>query len=143
MAAVLRDYFRGDQKAAITAPDLTKACTFADHIVSARGKKTQFTSVSLDRGRIERFGEVDYLLIRQKVDNDGHMLVEHEALVDALGTAAHNDEKAERLKAIQALRYARARKEGLVEWKFNVSGVTRKEMITWAFREVQKYFRRF
>ncbi len=87
-------------------------------------------------------GEVDYLLLREKLDQDGHGLIEHEALITALNKAVSVDEKAERLKAIHALRYARFRKEGLVDWKFDIGGVATKDVITWAFREVQDYFRR-
>src|SRR5271155_4006621 len=38
---LVRDYFRGDQQAGVTAPDLTKECDFHDHIVHARGKNDQ------------------------------------------------------------------------------------------------------
>lgn len=48
---VERDYFRGDQKGGVTAPDLSKQCEYADHVVNARGKKTAFTSISLDRSK--------------------------------------------------------------------------------------------
>jgi hypothetical protein len=49
-------------------------------------------------------------------------------------------EKEERLKAIHALRYARMRREGLVDWQFDISRVERKELISWAHRQIQKYF---
>ncbi|QGM45570.1 hypothetical protein [Methylocystis heyeri] len=135
-----RNYFRGDQKEAITAPDLSKQCEYADHIVNARGKKTAFTSVSLDRNKIEPFGEVDYLLLRQKAAADGHQIIEHEDLVAALQASASSEEKAARLKALQALRYARMRKEGLVRWAFDISGIARKDIVTWGFHRVQQYF---
>jgi hypothetical protein len=139
---VERDYFRGDQKGGITAPDLSKQCEYVDHIVNARGKKTAFTSISLDRNRIEPFGEVDYLLLRQKAAADGHEIVEHEDLVAALQATASSEEKAARLKAIQAMRYARRRKEGLVRWAFDTSGVARKDIVTWGSTHVQPYFQR-
>lgn len=81
-------------------------------------------------------------MLGDKVDEDGHSVVEHEDLLQALTEAASNEEKAERLKAIQALRHARLRKEGLADWKFDISGVARKDVITWAYRAVQGYFRR-
>lgn len=137
-----RDYYRGDQKTSITPPDLSKFCEYADHIVNARGKKTCFTSVSLDRGRIEMFGEIDYVLLRQKAEGDGHRLIEHDDLIASLQAAAQNEDKGARLKAIQALRYARLRKEALVDWKFDISHIPRKEVITWAYYQVQPYFRK-
>jgi hypothetical protein len=137
-----RDYYRGDQKAGISAPNLLKACTYADHVVSARGRKTRYTSVSLDRGKIERFGEVDYLLLREGVDRDGHSVIEHETLVKVLRETASEGEKAERLKAVRALHYALLRKEGLVDWKFDISRVDEKNVITFAHGAIQKYFRK-
>ena len=54
----MTDYYRGDQKAGITAPDLTKDVEYADHVVKARGKRTQFTSVSKTPAKIVDFGEM-------------------------------------------------------------------------------------
>ena len=50
--------------------------------------------------------------------------------------------KEERVRAIQAQRYARRRLEGLVKWDFRTENVERKQLITWAFDKVQKYFRK-
>jgi hypothetical protein len=44
----IRAYFRRDQRDGVGPPDLSKVCTYAEHIVHARGKRTQFTSVSLN-----------------------------------------------------------------------------------------------
>jgi hypothetical protein len=111
-----RDYFRGDQQAGISAPDLSKPCAFHDHIVHARGKRTALTSVSLNRHAIARFGECDYLLLRDKLAPDRHELTEHEDLIANLTGVAKAETKAERNKALQALRYARKRREGIVTW---------------------------
>lgn len=54
-----REYFRRDQGDEISPPDLSKECSFAEHIVHARGKRTQYTSVSLDLAKIKDFGEAD------------------------------------------------------------------------------------
>ena len=75
------DYYRGDQRAGITAPDLSNRCEFAEHIVRARGKRTAYTSVSLDKNAIEVFGECQYVLLRDPLDKDKHGLVEHAELV--------------------------------------------------------------
>jgi hypothetical protein len=141
-APVAREYFRRDNKRGVSAPDLSKECTFAEHIVHARGKRTQFTSVSLDLSKIRDFGDTDYRLIQDRLVADRHTLVEHESLVESLREAVRGEEKAERLRAAQALRYATRRKEGLVTWAFDISGVARKGLITWAEKKVQVYFAR-
>jgi hypothetical protein len=136
------DYYRRDQRDGISPPDLSKDCTYAEHIVRARGKRTRFTSVSLDLATIRDFGEADYRLERGRLGEDGHTLVEHDPLLAALRRAILEGEKEERLRAVQALRYARRRKEGLVRWVFDISGVARKDLIPWAGRHVQRYFAR-
>jgi hypothetical protein len=135
------DYYRGDQRAGITAPDPANQCEVSEHIVRARGKRSRYTSVSLDRHAIERFGECDYLLLRDLLDRDKHTLMEHVELMRHLAEAARENEKGERLTAIQGLRYARLRKEGLVIWNFNIDGIERKSLITWAYAKVQEYFK--
>jgi hypothetical protein len=70
-----RDYFRRDQRDGVSPPDLSKECTFAEHIVHARGKRTQFTSVSLDLSKIRDFGDTNYKLERDKTVSDGPALV--------------------------------------------------------------------
>jgi hypothetical protein len=110
--------------------------------VHARGKRTQYTSVSLDLTRIHDFGDTDYKLERELAARDGHGLVEQEALIAELRRLVREGEKEERLRAVQALRYATRRKEGLVNWSFNTTGVARKDLITWAENKVQAYFNR-
>jgi hypothetical protein len=136
------EYYRRDQQDGISPPDLTKDCNFAEHIVHARGKRTQYTSVSLDLTKIKDFGEADYQLKRQKTEADGHRIVEHEALINELRKVSREDSKAERIRAIQALRYATRRKEGLVNWSFDVTGVPRKDLIAWAKARVSSYVTR-
>jgi hypothetical protein len=140
--APVSHYFRGDNSAGITAPDLSKTVEYADHIVKARGKRTQLTSVSLESGKIRDFGDQVYKLRREEAAGDGHGLVEHEVLVAHLIEQARGTDKGSKLKAIQALRYARKRLEGLVEWAFDTSGVERKNLIAWAGSKVQAYFER-
>jgi hypothetical protein len=136
------DYFRRDQKDGITPPDLSKDCTYADHIVHARGKRSQYTSISLDLTKIRDFGDADYKLEREPTERDKHTVVEHESLIAELRRVVREGEKEERLKAAQALRYATKRKEGLVNWSFRISGIGRKDLITWAEKKVQVYFTR-
>lgn len=140
--AVVKPYYRRDQKDGVSPPDLSKVCSYADHIVHARGKRTKFTSLTLDIARCRDFGECTYKLIRELAEADKHQIVEHERLLAELQQTASQGEKDERLKAVHALRYARMRKEGLVDWQFDISRVEQKELITWAHRQIQKYFAR-
>ena len=99
-ATVPLDYFRRDQDRGITAPDLSKDCTYAEHIVRARGKRTQLTSASLDRDKIDDFGPTLYKALRDKLDPGGHIIVEHEALLAQLRNSAVSSDKAEKVRAI-------------------------------------------
>jgi hypothetical protein len=134
------DYYRRDQADGVAAPDLSKECTYAEHIVRARGKRTQLTSVSLDRQKINCFGPALYRALRPDIDRDGHAIVEHADLMRQLRAAAESNVKEERARAIQAQRYAKRRQEGLVRWNFSHETIDRKDLITWAFRKVQIYF---
>jgi hypothetical protein len=93
-------------------------------------------------GKIRDFGDQLYRLEREKADADGHFVLEHEALMAALRGQAKSQDKAAKQKAVQALRYAKRRLEGLVNWKFTTTGVEPKSLITWAERKVQPYFRK-
>lgn len=136
------DYFRRDQDPGITAPDLSKDSTYAEHVVRARGRRTPFTSLSLDHQKINDFGPTLYQVDRQKVEADTHSIVEHEDLMARLRDIATSGEKADRARALQAQRYARRRLEGLVRWNFDLRGVERKDLITWAYGKIQSYFRK-
>ncbi len=136
------DYFRRDQSGGITAPDLTKVCSPSDHIVRARGKRTNFTSVSLSRDRIEVFGESTYLLRRAKLTRDKHVLIEHGHLLGMLRETCRTKDKHERARALRALGYARIRAEGPVDWRFDTSRLQPSEVITWTWSHVQPYFKK-
>ena len=137
-----RDYFRRDQRDGISPPDLSKESTYAEHIVHARGKRTRYTSVSLDLTKIRDFGDTNYRLERAKLAEDNHGLVEHEELTDELRCMIRDGEKADRLLAVQALRYATKCKEGLVSWTFDISRIARKDLLTWTGTRIQVYFTR-
>ena len=141
-APAARDYFRRDQRDGISPPDLSKDCTFAEHIVHARGKRTQLTSVSVDLSKIRDFGDTNYKLERERTSRSGHSLVEHEALLAELKRSIREDSREESDRAARALVYATRRKEGLVQWTFDISGVARKDLLTWAFDKVQHFFTR-
>ena len=135
------DYFRRDQADGVTAPDLSKDCSYAEHIVRARGKRTQLTSVSLDPQKINDFGPALYRALRPDIDGDGHTIIEHLELLQHLRVSAELNEKEERVRALQAQRYAKRRQEGLVKWNFSLGGIDRKNLTSWAFQNIQKYFR--
>lgn len=134
------DYFRRDQVAGITAPDLSKWCTLAEHIVRARGKRTKFTSVSLDPDKIDDFGPALYQALCEKITGAGHPIIEHDQLIRELREAAQSGIKADKVRALQAQRYARRRREGLIDWDFDTSRVPQKDLITWAFDRIQEFF---
>ncbi len=136
----VQPYYRRDQERGISAPNLGKPCSYAEHIVSARGKRDQYTSVSLDPDKIREFGNRLYRLLREKLLEDGHSLVEHDVLLASLRENAVTNDKADRARALQALRYAKKRKEGLICWEFDTSSVTAKKLILYAFSKVQSYF---
>lgn len=138
----VKPYFRRDQSSGVTAPDLAKSVTIAEHIVNARGKRTQFTSVSLDATRIRIFGDTTYKLKRPEVDEAGHTVIEHTVVVADLEEVVRTQDKADRARAISALQRARSRQEGLVQWRFNHSGVERKDLMTWSESRVQAFFSR-
>lgn len=141
-AEATQDYYRKDQSTGITAPNLAKCCSYAEHVVSARGKRDQYTSVSLDPNRIHGFGDKLYRLLQEKLSKDGHDLVEHHILLTSLRQIAINGNKADRARALQALRYATKRKEGLISWKFDICSIELKDLISWAYSKVQSYFMR-
>lgn len=138
----MTDYFRGDERSGISAPDLSKFVDYADHIVRARGKRTQYTSVSIEPGKIRDFGDQLYKLKRDDLSDAGHCLVEHVTLMDSLRSQARDRDREAKLKAVQALRYAKKRLEGLVDWSFDKTGIERKNLISWAATKVQPYFER-
>jgi len=81
-------------------------------------------------------------LKRPETETDGHLIIEHEVLIRALRDTCRNSDKHERARALQAIRYASARLEGLVEWTFDVSRIDRKDVINWTYRQIQPYFRK-
>lgn len=133
-------YYRRDQQDGVTAPDLTKSCSYAEHIVRARGRRTQFTSVSLSSHKISRFGPTLYQVRREALQLDAHELVEHHRVLTELRRVASEAEKADRARAIRAIQYARMAQEGLINWRFDTSRIDRQDLIIWAWRKIQAYF---
>lgn len=140
MTLEIKHYYRRDQSNGITPPNLAKFCSYAEHIVSARGKRDQYTSVSLNPNKIRIFGEKLYRLLKKKLSDDGHNLVEHNVLLESLRKIAATEVKADRGRALQALRYAKKRKEGIISWDFNTGSIAKKDIILYAYSKIQAYF---
>jgi hypothetical protein len=135
-----REWYRRDQADGITPPNLLRDCSFAEHIVRARGKRDRYTSVSFSPDSIREFGDTLWRLKRAELEAAGHLLIEPQALLDQLSRTIREDDKAERTRAVQALRYARRRKEGLVDWRFDIAGVERRRLFSWTAERVRCYF---
>lgn len=141
MASGPTKYYRRDQKAGITPPDMTCQCSYAEHIVRARGKKSRFTSMSLDPAKIKHdFGEALYELKRPAADKAGHLVIEHPALMAELHKMAKNNVKEDKLRALAAIHHARRRAEGLVDWALDVSTVPAKNRFKWTANQIRPYF---
>jgi hypothetical protein len=136
-------YYRRDQRAGISPPNLANDCSFAEHIVKARGKPTKFTSVSLSLDKIQIFGDTDYLLDQTKLAEDGHFLISHAKLIEELRRVIRTQPKELRIQAAIAMDRAKMRLEGLIDWTgFNRANVKKKDLMMWALQRIQEYFRK-
>ena len=95
----------------------------------------------MDPDKIDDFGPTLYQALCPEILGKGHAVIEHDALIRSLRTAALDGDRLDRRKALQAQRYAIRRREGLIDWTFDTTLVQRKELITWAFTQVQSFFR--
>ncbi|QSQ19249.1 hypothetical protein JY651_28355 [Pyxidicoccus parkwayensis] len=137
------DFFRQDQSDEITPPNLGMEATYAEHIVHARGKRTQYTSLSTDPSCIKDFGPQLWRFHEAPAAADGHRVLGHQDLVATLREelTSSRDRKARELAA-RALPRAIQRKEALVLWAFDISRISRKELSEWARPHVRRYFTR-
>jgi len=69
---------------------------------------------------------------------DAHSIVTNADLLAELQRVIEEEDKADRQRAIQAKRYAKLRKEALVDWLFDLQSVARKDTINWAKGQIQK-----
>ena len=92
-----REYFRRDQRAGIS-PLIFQRSVVSPITLCTRGKRTQYTSVSLDlaRSRLRRKDRT-IPIERQKAAAKGHGLIEHEAVIGEL-KVARDEMQAERLR---------------------------------------------
>ncbi len=135
-------YYRGDSSKGITPPNLAVESTIPEHIVRARGKKTNFTSVSLDKDKVKSFGDAIYTLLNDILHTDMHKLIEHKQVLESLRTFAKGDDPKQKDLALRAIPRAKSNLEGLIRWNFkipsDVGGSTK--LISWVSPKVQKYF---
>jgi hypothetical protein len=134
------DLFRRDREVGVSPPNLADSSSFAEHIVHRRGKRTRFTSVSADPMRIRDFGEQLWKLVQPKVWDDGHVHVSHDDLLGALRAELQGGDEDAKEIAARALPRAVARREALVDWRFDTDGVERKDLIAWALARVRPLF---
>lgn len=141
MSSPTPEYYRGDEANNITPPDLADQSSYAEHIVKARGKRSRFTSISTDPTSIRDFGTQLWRALQPALSAGGHDIEPHNALLQTLLNQAHTDpDKSTRQLARKAHGRAQKRREALICWHFNVSGVERKALQAWAQRHVQPYF---
>jgi hypothetical protein len=135
------EHFRRDQEDGITPPNPVDRSSYAEHIVRARGKRTRFTSLSIDPGAIVDFGPQLWRLIEPLLHADGHGLVNHDVLLRTLRNEARSatDPIAQDLAA-RAIPRAVRRREALVAWTFDISRITAKMHAEWARPHVRAYF---
>jgi hypothetical protein len=141
--ASLPDLFRRDEQSGVSPPNLADTSSHAEHIVHARGKRTRFTSVSQSRDAIRDFdGEQLWLALRDDLKKAKHLVIEHEALLKGLRELLTTGSGDEKERAARALPRAKKRLEALVEWTFDISKVERKDLITWAAKQVVPFFKK-
>ena len=133
-------HFRNDSPNGITPPNPDANVSHVDHITKARGKRTQFTSVSQDADSIRHFSGELYRCSRIAVQGDGHTFVEHNDLVDGIRQTILKSRREEKIKAERALQYTTRAKEALINWKFDFRRVPRKDRITRCGDQIQAYF---
>jgi len=136
----MTDLYRRDQTDGISPPNLIDSSTFAEHVVHSRGKRTKYTSLSSIPDLVREFGDQLWKLIQPKITDEGHILVSNTDLLEQLQCDIREGDDHTRELASRAIHRVKNRREWLVDWHFDVSGVDRKDLITWASRHVRPYF---
>ena len=136
------DYFRRDQSDEITPPNLGNESTYAEHVVHARGKRTQYTSLSTDPASIKDFGPQLWRFHEALAAAAGHRVLDPPSLVMALRRELGSKDLRARELAARALPRATQRKEALVLWAFDTTRISRKELSEWARPHMRQYFTR-
>ncbi|GAA4422411.1 hypothetical protein GCM10023155_06000 [Bremerella cremea] len=133
-------HFRKDSPNGITPPNPDVSVSPVDHITKARGKKTQYTSVSESEDSIRHFSGQCYRCESSEIVSEGHEVLLHADLLMLLRTTALGAQRAEKIKAERALQLATRAREALIDWKFDLKGVARKDRITHSASQIQKFF---
>lgn len=135
-------HYRRDSPKGVTAPNPDAARDIIQHITKHRGQKTPYTSVSEDAGAIGHFSGVMYETEPDDVERDSHEFIDHSNLTELLRAQLHGTNRGERVLAARALQLAARAKEALIDWRFALDGVARKDRVSWCYARIQKYFRR-
>lgn len=133
-------HYRGDQDKGITAPNLGLDVTFAEHVVKARGRKSNYTSVSENRAAAQIFGKV-YTLDEIGLRNDGHQLFCSISIQKSLQDTIKSGGPQAQL-ALRAVPRVAKNSECLIKWDFKIpSKFTGGSLISWTYNTIQKYFK--
>ncbi len=100
------------------------------HITKHRGMKTQFTSVSEDRDLIRHFTGTLYVTDSDEITRNGHEFITHPDLMDHLKGVIASTKREERVLASRAFQMASRAREALIDWRFDLERVERKNRIT-------------
>ena len=140
LGGALTEFFRCDQADLVTGPNLANTTSYAEHIVHARGKRTQFTSLSEDATKIREFGPQLWKLLLAVAKQNNHTILGHQDLMAALRRELDSEDDAASELALRAIPRAKKRVEALIVWNFDVPAAVKKNPINWATTQIQKFF---
>ena len=133
-------HYRKDNPKGITAPNPDADRDIIQHITKHRGQKTPYTSVSEDSKSIRHIQGILYKVDSQDVQDDGHGFIFHSELIDQVRSVMQSSARADRVLATRAYQLATRAREALIDWQFELSGIAKKDKITWCYNHIQKYF---
>lgn len=140
--ATLPSHYRKDSPHGITPPNPDADPDIIQHITKYRGQKTPYTSVSESLDAIKHFDGVAYSTQPTLITQDDHVFIHHTDLVNQLKLLNQASTRGERVLAVRALQLATRAKEALIQWKFELGTVKKKDRIGWCQRNIQKYFKK-
>ena len=135
-------HYRRDSAKGVTAPNPDADRDILQHITKYRGQKTPYTSVSEDSKAINHIDGVMYETDSDNVERDAHEFISHSHLTELLRAQLHGSTRGDRVLAARALQLATRAAEALIDWRFTVGGIARKDRVSWCYTQIQRYFRR-
>ena len=136
------EHYRKDNPNGVTAPNPDGDRDIVAHITKHRGMKTPYTSVSEDQNAIRHFSGELYKTDSDDIVAGGHVFKNHSEVVDELTSIIQTSARAERILAGRAFQYVKRAKEALIDWRFLLDNVKKKDRISWCYSHIQKYFQR-